>query len=205
MQNLKPKDAVKFTEEEIRNIDILFKNNPEKSGTDLWKEDGPNQEYVKIKKHIREHYLELQHVRCVFCERVLVYGDVQIEHFAPKGRHRRFLYEPLNLTCSCTVCNNFSNKGAKDTINGNEEPLYRDNSFKYVHPFLHDVDEHIKYRGLFNLFIDYERSSDIGKATIKMFHWDTTSATKRRFANLLYWSTDKQRRKMISEILNYED
>ena len=205
MLNLDPNDAVHYTREQEQSIDYLINNNPGRNGTELWKEDGPHKEFVEIKKHIRTHYLKIQRLRCVFCERLLVYGDGQIEHFAPKWNHKRFLYEPLNLTCSCNVCNNFSNKGNKETIEGNERMPYRINKFKYVHPFLDDVDREIKYKDPFKIFIDKEHSSEIGKATIDLFHWDNDVAASNRFINRLYWCLSPKRRRLFDKILNYED
>ncbi len=205
MLNLKQNEAVKYTPAQKLSIDNLINNNPGKNGTELWKVDGPNKEFVKIKEHIRTHYKKIQKLRCVYCERLLVYGDDQIEHFVPKKNHKRFLYEPLNLTCSCCVCNNFSNKGIKETIEGNEVMPYEENTFKYVHPFLNDVDKEIRYKDPFKLFIDKEHSTPKGKKTIEMFHWDNDVAASNRLVNRLSWCLSPKRRRLFEKILNFED
>ena len=184
MLNLDPNQAVQFTPEQQQDIEDLFNNYPDKNGTQLWKVNGAGDKYKKIKQHIRAHYLEEQQLKCVYCEDLLDYGGCHIEHFAPKGAHRRFLYEPLNLTCACPVCNGIAKKGEKETINGEEVIPYEDNIFKYVHPFLDNVDNEIIYEDPLKTKVDRENSTDRGKDTIDMFHWDTEIARIKRIRNL---------------------
>ena len=204
MLNLDPNDAIHYTSDQQREINNLLANKASRTGGELWDEKGPNDVFVGIKDDIRRHNLQLQKVRCAFCETVLQYGGVQIEHFVPKWFYSDFLYEPLNLVCSCPVCNGFANKGKRITINKPVNAVYGSNEFKYVHPFLHDVDKEIKYRDPFRIIVDKARSSDIGKSTIEMFHWDTLHAKKKRLSNLLFWSTKKSRQIMIEEILGFK-
>jgi uncharacterized protein (TIGR02646 family) len=204
MLNLDPNDLVTYTPQQQMAISDLIKNRGRRSGKELWDEKGADDIFVTIKTAIKKHTLTVQKVRCAFCESILGYGGVQLEHYAPKGRYPQYLYEPLNLVCSCPVCNGVSLKGAKNTIAGNAEANYRDNKFRYVHPYLDDVDAEIRYRDPFKIFLDYDHSSDRGKLTIDMFHWNTINARMKRFSNLLVWSTVESRRKMIDEILNYK-
>lgn len=205
MLNLNPNDLVTYTPQQQAAISNLIANRGSKSGKELWDEKGANDIFLAIKTAIKKHTLKVQKVRCAFCETILEYGGVQIEHFAPKGRYPQYLYEPLNLVCSCPVCNGFSKKGTKDTIAGNAKVIYRDNKFRYVHPYLDDVDAEIRFRDPFKIFLDYDHCSERGKLTIDMFHWNTTHARKKRFSNLLVWTTEESRRNMIEEILNFKD
>lgn len=195
---------MQFTPAQKQAIDTLIANCGNKSGGELWEEHGPNDEFVEIKKSIMHHCLDIQRVKCVFCETLLEYGGVHIEHFAPKWKNKEFIYEPLNLSCSCPVCNGFMKKGKRLTIVGDTVLPYQNNQFKYVHPYLDDVDMEIKYRDPFHLYYDRNRCSQKGLRTIDMFHWDTLHARKKRFSNLLVRTTERGRRKMIAEILDYK-
>ncbi len=202
MLNLNPNDIVQYTPAQKQAIDTLIANCGNKSGGELWEEHGPNDEFVEIKKSIKHHCLGIQRVKCVFCETLLVYGGVHIEHFAPKWKNKDFIYEPLNLSCSCPVCNSL--KGKRLTIEGDVVMPYQNNQFKYVHPYLDNVDIEIRYRDPFHLYYARNRCSQKGLRTIDMFHWDTLHARKKRFSNLLVRTTERGRRKMIAEILDYK-
>lgn len=204
MLNLRLDDRMQYTPAQKQAIDTLIANCGNKSGGELWEEHGPNDEFVEIKKSIMHHCLDIQRVKCVFCETLLEYGGVHIEHFAPKWKNKEFIYEPLNLSCSCPVCNGFMKKGKRLTIVGDTMLPYQNNQFKYVHPYLDDVDMEIKYRDPFHLYYDRNRCSQKGLRTIDMFHWDTLHARKKRFSNLLVRTTERGRRKMIAEILDYK-
>ena len=84
MLNLNPNDMMRYTPVQKQVIDALIANSGNKSGGELWGEHGPNDEFVEIKKSIMQHCLDIQRVKCVFCETLLEYGGVHIEHFAPK-------------------------------------------------------------------------------------------------------------------------
>ena len=113
MLNLNPNDAVRYTPSQARAIDTLIANRGNRTGKELWDDKGTNDEFVVIKKTIMRHSLNIQRVRCVFCETLLEYGGVHIEHFAPKWKSPEFVYEPLNLSCSCPVCNGFTTDAIK--------------------------------------------------------------------------------------------
>ena len=208
MLNLDPNNTVHYNPDQEQAINTLINNRGNKKGKELWDDKGPNDIFVGIKKDIREHLLNTQKVRCAFCESLLEYGGVHIEHFAPKWKYPEFLYEPLNLVCSCPVCNGLSKKGIKNTIDDSLQiqSVYASNVFKYVHPYLDDVDAEIVYRDPLKIYLDMNRCSNRGKATIDLFHWNTVHARMKRFASrVLVFTTKKKRRVMIEEILNYRD
>ena len=204
MLNLDPNNAVVYTQKQQDAIDNLVNNRGDKKGKELWKYKGSGNVFEDIQRTIRRHCLTVQRVRCAYCETGLEYGGAHIEHFADKDNYTQYIYEPLNLVCSCPVCNGVAKKGRKDTIDGIAKIAYIDNNFKYVHPYLDDVIKEIKYKDPFHILIDMAHSTDKGKATIEMFHWNTIHAAKKRFTNLFYFSTDQSRRKMIAEIMDYK-
>lgn len=124
--------------------------------------------------------LNEQTCRCAYCERILSKGDVYIDHVAPKAKHRRFTYEPLNLVVSCSSCNSSTLKGTKETIKGAENPIYSSNNFKIVHPFLDDPDNHIFYQDSQRTILDMSKCTKKGKETIKMFEWNNLTAQQDR-------------------------
>lgn len=205
MLNLNPNDAVTYTPEQRQAIEDLMANRGSKKGKELWEETGADDVLKKTKDSIRTHLLNVQKVRCAYCECILGFGITQIEHFAPKWKFAEYLYEPLNLVCSCSDCNSLPKKGKRITIKGDARPVYTDNEFKYVHPFLDNVDKEIKYRTLFRIRIDYEHCTEKGRATVDMFHWNTTHAEMKRFQNLLVRTTSRSRRKIIEEILDFKE
>lgn len=204
MLNLDRNNAVRYTDDQQAAIDNLINNCGTRTGRELWADKGPGDILVKAKENIKTHCLDIQKARCAFCETLLEYGGVHIEHFANKGKYKRFLYEPLNLVCSCPVCNGFAKKGTKDTILGPEKAVYADNSFIYVHPYFDDPSKEIRYKDVFKLIVDKERSTKKGKKTIEMFHWDTYHATLKRLSNLVVRPFLANRQKLMSEILNYK-
>ena len=204
MLNLNQSDAMQYTPDQQLEINNLIANRGNKTGKELWEDKGVNGVFEDIQRDIRIHCLKVQKVRCAYCETILEFGGAHIEHFAPKHLYQQFLYEPLNLVCSCPVCNGVAKKGKRNTINKPVSSVYRNNHFKYVHPYLHDVSREIKYKDPFKLLIDREHSSELGQKTIDMFHWDTLHARTKRFLNLLVWTTKRKRRIMIAEILNYK-
>ena len=80
MLNLNPNDAVRYTPSQARAIDTLIANRGNRTGKELWDDKGTNDEFVVIKKTIMRHSLNIQRVRCVFCETLLEYGGVAAFH-----------------------------------------------------------------------------------------------------------------------------
>lgn len=204
MLNLDRNNAVSYTDDQQAAIDNLINNCGTRTGRELWADNGPGDILVKAKENIITHCLKIQNMRCAYCETLFGYGEPQIEHFANKGRYRKFLYEPQNLVCSCPVCNGFAKKGAKNTIKGPVKVKYADNDFLYVHPYFDDPSKEIKYKDVFKLRVDKDHSTEKGKKTIEMFHWDTYHATLKRLSNLVVRPFLAKRQELMSEILNYK-
>lgn len=129
MLNLDPNDVVTYTDKQQQAIDELIDNRGERTGQQLWEVKGDNAIFDDIKNVIRHHCLKIQRVKCAYCETLFDTGSVEIEHYAHKAKYPQFLYEPLNLLCSCHICNSFAKKGTNDTIKGTVRPCYTDNEF----------------------------------------------------------------------------
>lgn len=150
-----------------------------KSGPEMWKETI----LFPIKHRISEHTLVEQGCRCAFCETLLVQGTTAIEHIAPKGKHRMFTFEPLNLVSACGRCNAPGVKGQKETINLPATPIYYQNSFSIVHPRLDEKDVDIKFTDDTRVAFDKPNCTQKGLDTIAFFHWDDEDARLTRLMN----------------------
>ena len=150
-----------------------------KSGPDMWKDDV----LKPIKNTISQHTLEEQGCRCAFCEALLVKGTTAIEHIAPKGKHPKFTFEPLNLVSACGRCNSTAIKGQKETIIHPVNTDYSQNSFAIVHPRLDGLDVDIKFTDDTRIAFDKQNCSQKGLDTIAFFHWDDEDARLTRLLN----------------------
>lgn len=180
---LKLNHPIEFTEDEkqvITNVMNKRDSNGELlKGRLIWEIN--NTKEKSLKHRISVHTLREQKCRCAFCERLLEEGGAQIEHIAPKSRHRSFVYEPLNLVTSCVICNSKRIKGDRETIDGVEKPNYADNTFLIVHPYLDDTDSEIVFQDPeTRIVFDLDRCTEKGKATIAFFHWDEKDAILSR-------------------------
>ncbi len=122
-----------------------------------------------LKHKLSEKTLETQEMRCAYCECIL--GEYartrpELDHFVVKSLHKEFTFEPLNIFSSCHNCNEVL-KGDEDVL-CRENTNYEDCEFSIVHPYLDDVDEHIKYI-LPKIVVNKKRSTSKGLKTIKMF------------------------------------
>lgn len=119
---------------------------PENRRSGEW--DKPTEEAVKhLKAQVMAQGMVIQAERCAWC--TLFVGrrgrrSAERDHIAPKGKHPRWTFLPLNLVISCEYCNGFSVKSAIDTVKTiNAE--YELCAFHVVHPYLDDPDEHIRF------------------------------------------------------------
>jgi hypothetical protein len=101
------------------------------------------QAVTSFRETFRLWALQNQDGRCAFCRLPIGVEHRRtntIDHFAPKGLHAYWTYEPLNLLAVCESCNS-EVKGEWDPVIGT--PLnpfpYEDAVFEILHPYL-DLD-----------------------------------------------------------------
>ena len=79
------------------------------------------------------------------------------------------MFNPLNLFLACTNCNGQTRKGRSTILVGSLKNNFRKNAFEIVYP--HDNPE-VHYHFLdpdSRVYIDENKSTDIGVKSIKMF------------------------------------
>lgn len=170
-------NPVSFTKDEQSIIDSVLASG--KSGLDMWKDSSVK----KIKNKVSVHTIKEQECRCAFCEALLVQGTTAIEHIAPKGLHKKFTFEPLNLVSACGRCNSTRIKGEKETMKLPELANYKSNVFNIVHPRLDNPDKEIVFTDASRTVFDKSNCSAKGIITIDFFHWDDEDAVITRLQN----------------------
>lgn len=163
MLQLRIEDAIIYSLDESKHIqDILpiYGWDDNKAKTNL------------IKGRISTHTLRVQNIQCVYCERLFIKLSPQIEHIADKATYKQFSYEPLNLAVACSDCNGPGNKHSEDTIEVINEN-YKDCTFKMVHPYLDNVEEHFVLLSGGDVIYDFEKCTDKGRFTIKMLNMNS--------------------------------
>lgn len=170
-------NPITYTAEELTTIDSITRAGG--TGSDMW----DNAKAKPIKHRISVHTIVEQQCRCAYCETLLMQGSTQIEHFAHKGNHPRFTFEPQNLVSACVRCNSSAIKGQKETMVLPKKPVYNQNSFLYVHPRLDNPDNEIVFTDETRTVFDTNRCTQKGKATIDFFHWNDMDAIASRFMN----------------------
>lgn len=195
------KRTIKFTKEEYQHILSLHANtNINKKGTTLWG-DGKNATKA-IKNRISVFTIRNQKGRCAYCETYLRPGTA-IEHFAPKCRNIEFTFHPKNLFSACSCCNSPAIKGEKPTIIEPSNIKYRKNSFRIVHPYLDNPNEHIFFTDESRIVFDKTRCTQKGLDTITFFKWDSCNAIQQRTINEMSRTLPTDINALISEISTY--
>ena len=169
-------NPISFTPQELAEIKSLI--NSGKTGPEMWQAVGNS-----IKHNISIHTLIEQNCRCAFCEAILTQGIAEIEHVAPKGKHRLFTFEPMNLVTSCKRCNAPQIKGQRDTVNTPCNSVYINNTFKIAHPRINTQDSEIRFTDNSRTTFDKKNCTQLGKDTIDFFHWDDPDAIMTRLLN----------------------
>ena len=109
-------------------------------------DDQDDRALSKVKKHIKDHYLEVQGYRCCYCQQRIVVshnGAWDTDHIIPKDTHAAFLFEPQNLCVSCKDCNLIKlNKGVLKKPNRVRFPR-SPQDYTFVHPHFHKYADHI--------------------------------------------------------------
>lgn len=163
MLQLNIEDIVSYDDDELQHIGNIIVNS-------AW--DDQKEKTRQIKQKISQHSLRVQGCCCVYCERLLIGLNPQIDHIANKADYKEFSFEPLNLASACSFCNGPTNKHNKDTISIKND-VYSECIFKIVHPYLDRIEEHFAYLDNSKLVYDYSNCSNKGKITIDFFGWDS--------------------------------
>ncbi|WP_445946936.1 HNH endonuclease [Shewanella sp.] len=110
--------------------------------SESWSDD----DIVRLKKKIKNHYLTEQKNICPYCKQKINsnhgrYWD--IEHIIPRSITPEFMFEPLNLCMSCVDCN--SGKTNNKVTNSKAKKKYPIKSTDYIiiHPHFDDYEKHI--------------------------------------------------------------
>lgn len=121
----------------------------------------------KVKKHIKEHYLNAQDYTCSYCKQRIEVGHNaiwDIEHIIPKDKYPNFIFEPMNLCVVCKDCN--LEKRNKDVLTNTSRKTFPIKSEDYliIHPHFDDYRNHMKILNSSLFFIPLDRK---GKETIE--------------------------------------
>lgn len=166
-----------------------------------------------IQNHIRSALKDLQENECAFCG--LPFDETsneEIEHIAPKGvkadrrtpLYPEFMFTPLNLVLSCRLCNSPKRKGRFDTIE-TYDLVYDNCTFKIVHPYFDDPDEHYEFTISFAEVL-IQNKSDRGRSSIDLFDLAGTAKTEARAKKnnqAVYKALPQDKKDLIEQIMGY--
>lgn len=138
--------AIKYSSESQAKI-AHFKSLPESEINGSYWDKQDDDDLKKLKKEIKEHYLNAQDNTCPYCQQknpVKHNAAWDTEHIIPKSSHPKLMFESINLCVSCKDCN--TEKSDKNVLkNKNRKTLSKKNvDYIIVHPHLDSYDEHIK-------------------------------------------------------------
>lgn len=153
--------------------------------------DNNDKENKKIKTYIRKQLSLYQNNECTYCGLKLdETGRTEIEHIAPKGgksrpKYPQFAYTTYNLVLACNLCNSPIKKGTFDTIDFLDKQNYKNCTFKIVHPYFDNPDDHIECIEKGNKVLVVGKT-DKGKKTIDVFKLDNEAHCCARAKQILY-------------------
>lgn len=136
-----------------------------------------------IKHNISTNLLLGSFLRCAYCGKRLIRCPKPVDHFIPNGKFPKYSFHPLNLVPSCAYCNS--------TVKGEYVPVvdwaikYVKMTFFIVHPLIHDVDEHIKYKDIDKVLFDYDNCSIEGLNSIEFFKLHTEEMRIEKISQVL--------------------
>ncbi len=168
---------------------------------------------TNIRNTIRQQLRHFQNGKCCYCG--LNYDETgrgEIEHIAPKKAkpidYPEFSFAPQNLAISCQLCNSSSMKGQYNPIvvyNAN----YSNCTFKIVHPYLHNPEDHYKWsRRLLGVLIT--GISNEAQESIKLFelageHRTTARAKQKNHESLVaLYNIPQNTLDRIKRIMNFK-
>lgn len=134
--------------------------------------------YKEFKDEITEQLMKIQSDRCAYCGCQL-FGRPHRDHIAPKAPHFEWTFWPKNLVLSCPPCNvDFKKTFDPVTLKGKS---YKLTTFSFVHPYLDDPAQHIKFIGhRLEILISTVGSSAKGKMSIDLFDLKNIHRAKER-------------------------
>lgn len=143
-----------------------------------------NQNIKDFKSRLKSQLLIIQDNKCAYCG--LPFGETgktEIEHIAPKGgsirpKHPEFTFTIDNLVLACNLCNSPVKKGNIDTIEV-KSLVYRNCTFKIVHPYIDDHLLHYDWPAGGNSVL-IRGISNKGNESIRMFQLDSIQHTEAR-------------------------
>jgi 5-methylcytosine-specific restriction endonuclease McrA len=131
------------------------------SDTNFKHQNWGDDDLQEIRKHIRDHYREVQLGLCAYCKGELSLqsaANCHIEHIAPKSLYRDFMFEPKNLCVVCADCNEIKRNQEvmhkiPDTITEGENRKHyprAKSAFLIVQPHYFEYDLNIdKFEGFY--------------------------------------------------------
>lgn len=143
----------------------------------------------EFKAAIKTEGMRIQHDRCAWC--TLPIGargrrTAHRDHIAPKKQYPKWTFLPKNLVLTCEYCNGFSVKCDLDTIQ-TEAENYDDIEFHIVHPYIDEVDQHVKFSlDATGHGVVIEGVSEKGRWTIKEMQLDDGHLTVLRAQEYAY-------------------
>lgn len=145
----------------------------------------------KIKTFIKKQLTKYQDNKCAYCGLPLnETSRIEIEHIAPKGgtirpQYPQYAYTVTNLVLACSFCNGSSKKGTFNTIDILHPSCYKNCTFKIVHPYYDNPEEHLEFSVEKNkVIVSYKTIK--GEKTIEIFDLNSESHCMARAKQLLY-------------------
>lgn len=189
-------NVLELTEDERKTTKKAIKE----EGHESWRR------FKSLKHRLSEFTLQQQNGRCAYCETLLRKGDLHLEHFIPKAKCTAYTFEPQNIFTSCGACNSPAVKpDIGIAVMPYNDNVYELNIFKIVHPYLHNPDDHIKYKGKNRVMFDKKKCTSLGLATIRFFKWDNPSSVIDRQMNVYSRKiSDAKVQQLIQKIVLYK-
>lgn len=140
---------------------------------------------MEFKKEVTKLLLVEQSSRCVYCGSRLFEKRPHRDHIAPKKIYKQWMFWPKNLVLACFACNT-ERKGEFDPVLVLGRS-YKATTFSFVHPYLDEPAEHIKYApsGL-QVLISTKNNSQKGQKTIDLFDLASPERTKQRAKDAIF-------------------
>lgn len=142
-------------------------------------------DYKAIKADITKKLLPEQSNRCAYCGSRLFEAAPHRDHIAPKDSYPQWTFWPKNIVLACYSCNTDRKKAYDPVVILGSS--YKTTKFNFVHPYMDDPAEHLKFVGhRGGILICSAQSSTKGQATINLFDLTNPERTKQRAKDALY-------------------